>query len=86
MRRVVPTHVCRGDTVLILVTSRTALSHHVPDIAEQRHPIEYNEFGRGDRTFVYHCKEHLPTWDWTPEYRRMVVQLVQQLGRDPVGD
>ena len=38
----------------------------------------------GIELFVYHCKEHLPTWDWTPEYRRMVVQVVEQLDRIPL--
>ena len=33
---------------------------------------------------MHHCKEHVPTWHWTPEYRRMVIQVVQELDGIPL--
>ena len=38
----------------------------------------------GIELFVHHCKEHVPTWHWTPEYRRMVIQVVQELDGIPL--
>ena len=72
------------ETVLLLVTSRTALSNQVSGIAEQVIPLNTMSLVEGIELFVHHCKEHSPTWHWTAEHRRMVVRLVQQLDGIPL--